>query len=145
MKVKMKMIADYKDWMNEIITNELIEIDLPIPTTETASDVANYVLFQFSDNEVVMEQLYNIITEGEKYYEDMDVEEVINILEDFFTHLPKKLIELTVIYLQEKYMQYQKVLMKQAETVMSMTLERMETRIGESTESSEKVESIQTD
>jgi len=145
MKVKMKMIADYKDWMNEIITNELIEIDLPIPTTETASDVANYVLFQFSDNEVVMEQLYNIITEGEKYYEDMDVEEVINILEDFFTHLPKKLLELTVIYLQEKYMQYQKVLMKQAETVMSMTLERMETRIGESTESSEKVESIQTD
>ena len=129
MKVTVQMIADYKDWMDN-----WGEINMPVPTVESAEDLANYILFQFSDDEIAMDQLYNIITHGEKYYMDMDAEEVINILIAFFTHLPKRLRELTVTYLHAKNMQYQEVMKEQTKIVMDSMLEKIQTLIGQSTE-----------
>ena len=140
MKVTMKMIGEFKDMMNV-----MDEVDMPIPNTDNAIDVANYFVFQFSDDDAIMEQFFNITNNENIYNDGMNLEDIVAIAESFFIALPKSFLELTVIYFQGKHMQFQKGMNDQMQMMSQQILGQIQTLTGESIEPSVKVESTPTD
>jgi hypothetical protein len=129
MNITMKMIARYKD-----IITRCDEIDMVISDTWNAKEVATaFVMIMIDDTSDIVKDLYELITNKE-YSENVSVTEVQDSFETFFTDLPKSYLGWTVTYLTEKHLQYKMGINQMINVMANSMVEKMQTRIGESTE-----------
>lgn len=141
MKVTVKQIARFKD-----INQMILEVDMPMPKTDKSDEVADYYLYQFSDNIDVMCEMYCMIKDVDSvHYEDLEMDEMSVLFRDFFGSLPENTIKLNNIFLLEKHMQYLSVLNQVTSGMNEAIAEKVKTSIGQFTESLNQKVSEQTD
>ena len=101
--ITMKQIARLKD-----LLAKCEDIDLPLPTTDSAEEMASYFVLQFADDNDILVDILEIAT-GQNFEGDISeilLEEILEIMSSFFTVMPRSLFVYLQILMNEKHMQY---------------------------------------